>query len=260
MSANGRLTAGELVTVQGSIQLSVKAGAAYLAMEAAATAEGTTIVIPIPAGGYRSYAMQVDMRLHPERYNLNSSSTVPIAAPGYSTHGWGTAVDIVGDQKWAVRNASRFGFSRPFGTRDPNHFQHDGSSTAGGDIIPIEEADMAGAIQALQVRDSTTGAIVACIPGVMWQPLNKGYYDLWVARGWFEENDYTVSPNINVATNEVTYLQSLWAPQPAILPTIDINALAAAIVAALPAGSTAPTVEEIVAGVKTIIPTEFVAK
>ena len=138
MSANGRLTAAELATVEDNDQLAPRAARAYIAWKAAAARAGKSIYIVEPAGAYRSYEVQADMRAHPERYNLNPNSKVKIAAPGYSTHGFGDRVDIGGDLLWALSTCARYGFYREFGANDPNHFRHNGTVLpAELDVAPI---------------------------------------------------------------------------------------------------------------------------
>jgi LysM repeat protein len=139
--ANGRIPASDLTKVQANTTLSKPTAVAWFALKAAAKKElGRTISIAGTAGGggYRSYAMQDAMHnasisgnaALKARWDLNPNSSVPLAAAGGSTHGLGTRVDIVGtvmDQKF-FDLAKRFGFTREFGPRDPNHFMHDGKT------------------------------------------------------------------------------------------------------------------------------------
>jgi len=143
MVSNGYVPADQLVYVQGSIQLSRPTANAYDSMRSTAAKEGRRISIAAPAGGYRSYSMQVDMRARPWLYNLNPASKAGLALPGRSNHGYGTCVDVVGDLSWAISNAARWGFTRPFGAADPNHFLHDGrTATAGGSATPLPTATL----------------------------------------------------------------------------------------------------------------------
>jgi hypothetical protein len=96
---------------------------------------GRNIGIPAPAGAYRSYATQASMHhagskdgtyADRVRWGLNPNSVVAIASAGYSTHGLGKSVDIIGtpmDDKFLAL-AKKYGFTRTFGSRDPNHFGH----------------------------------------------------------------------------------------------------------------------------------------
>lgn len=137
---NGRMPVDRLVAVQGPIMLERATATAYLAMKAAAKREGITVEIPTPAGGYRSWATQIDMHENPEDYNLDPNSVVSLAPVGYSTHGRGDRVDIiVGDaRRWAINNAHHFGFEREFGAADPGHFCFTGTAFAGLDVTPIQ--------------------------------------------------------------------------------------------------------------------------
>lgn len=137
---NGYLSDAALVTVEDDDRLIRATANAFLRMKAAAAATGRPIGIAEPAGAYRSYAVQVDMHRNPTRYNLNPDSTAGLAAPGYSGHGDGNCVDIIGDLKWAVANGPHFGFTRPL-RNDPNHFRHDGITAAGGGTSPLEDKE-----------------------------------------------------------------------------------------------------------------------
>ena len=180
MSANGRLTATELTLVQRgtmNIYLANVAARAWTALKAeydrAHPDESLTIAAPV--GGYRSYSVQADMHVNPSRYGLSAYSTVPIAAAGYSTHGDGMAVDIAGAslagtrKTWLLANAARFGFTRQFGDKDPNHYRHDGVTTAGGGTrITERENDM----QMFHKTLGTGTTWVVAGPGI-WYPIGR---------------------------------------------------------------------------------------
>jgi hypothetical protein len=172
MSENGRLKASELSDVGGML-LEARAAQAFRnwsAATAAATGRGITIIRP--AGAYRSYAVQRDMRLNPGRWNLNPSSSINLAREGSSTHGFGTRVDIGyytgAGWAWALANAHRFGFRREFGAADPNHFMHDGR-TFGPTInptstikpIPLEDEMSAAGEAAIIAQLQNLGATLA---------------------------------------------------------------------------------------------------
>lgn len=143
MSANGRLSAAELVSVDG-VQLSIPTANAYRRMQAAALVAGVKIWIALPIGGYRNWFVQGDMPVHPALYGLNPDSHARIAPQGDSSHGLGDAVDIgsfppadnllkwgVDGQRrreWLLAHAAEFGFWREFNEVDPNHFHHDGKT------------------------------------------------------------------------------------------------------------------------------------
>lgn len=148
MARNGYLAEDGilLVTVEDNDQLIATAAASYLAWKAASIKAGRLIYIVEPAGAYRNAWVQNDMVDNPWRYNLNPNSTIPFSRYGQS-HGWGNRVDIGGDLAWAIANAARFGWTREFGAKDPNHFVHDGrtaiagAGAGGGGFTPIEEEE-----------------------------------------------------------------------------------------------------------------------
>ncbi|WP_213816217.1 D-alanyl-D-alanine carboxypeptidase family protein [Glaciihabitans sp. dw_435] len=138
MSANGKLTIFE-VTKVGGVKVARSAAPALKALIAAAKAEANiTISFVKPDGGYRNYKTQVDMHVHPGAHNLSKASTIGLADAGFSTHGWGTRVDISdftgARAAWVLKNASRFRLTREFGAADPNHFMY-----VGGYVAPVKK-------------------------------------------------------------------------------------------------------------------------
>jgi hypothetical protein len=157
-----------LVTVQGTIRLDSRAAAAWSAMVAAcAKATGVTLRITSPYGGYRSLAQQWEM------WNDRTTSTTgQVAYPGTSVHGSGLCVDISNwglAAEWVRRNARTYGFSRTIPT-EPWHFEHNGTTTAGGGSAHIsepEEDDMARTSQA-HYDDAGKTMRIAFVPGTPW--------------------------------------------------------------------------------------------
>jgi hypothetical protein len=171
MSANGRLTEGELTAV-GGILLSNSTARAWQAMVDAAQAEaGISLTIARPAGGYRSFFVQGDMKRNPGAYGLNPASSVSLAAPGNSTHGFGTRVDIGSFSgaraAWVLANCDRFGFTREFGAADPNHFKHNGVTiggvinTSGTSKAPAVEEEETMKLVFITVVDGKGGSATA---------------------------------------------------------------------------------------------------
>jgi len=166
VSVNGRIADSELTPVYGG-QLANATAAAWLAMVAAASRDGVSLVIAGGtsiggSGAYRNLFVQGDMKKRPWLYGLSSYSTVRIASAGYSTHGFGTSLDIgsfpparslnaygnAGRSRraWVLANAAKFGFTRTFGEADPNHFGHNGtgqflSAAAAINLEPIPEIE-----------------------------------------------------------------------------------------------------------------------
>ncbi len=162
MTANGRLNVStQLVGIEGQY-LSPATAEAYIAMLAAAAKLGHGGSIYSPAGAYRSRAMQQDM--HNNRDNYNIRPGVILAPVGFSTHGQGRAVDVKADSSaaraWFHANASKFGFSRPQPSVDPDHYELGQRVTTVTDPTPspappppIRKAEF----DMLIIKPSTTG-------------------------------------------------------------------------------------------------------
>lgn len=122
--ANGYVPSSALTLVDGRFYLENATAQAYLRAKAAS---GGILGIAAPGGAYRSYQDQYNMKHGIPSYaywNLNPNSSVGLANPGGSSHGWGICIDIVGPgaNNWMLNNGSKYGFSRPFGANDPNHW------------------------------------------------------------------------------------------------------------------------------------------
>lgn len=157
MSKPGELTAAELMPVQGSIQLGNGAGQSFLRVHKAKSA----VTIAGPYGGYRWASLQNAMRAAGEghdaaakrKYGLDTSSVVSIAAHPYGTHEDGTSADLVGfpiTDAWLDWLES-YGWTRPFGPRDPRHFHYDQKldrhrPVASAKVHTVVRGDTAGAI------------------------------------------------------------------------------------------------------------------
>lgn len=135
---NGYVPAALLVQVEG-VLLARDTAAAYNRAKAAAASQGIKVSIALPAGGYRSYAVQADMHVHPGNYNLDPTSTAGLAAAGHSGHGLGNRVDINGGagREWFIEHGHEFGFVQEFGSRDPGHFENPTETwpTASGAVV-----------------------------------------------------------------------------------------------------------------------------
>jgi len=123
--------AAELVEVGPNIvgrmqHLAPQAAASWAAMQAAAAADGITLLL---VSGFRSIDYQA--RLFRKKINTGQSVSEILtvnAAPGFSEHHTGRAVDIAtpgsrplteefedsGAFRWLIENASRFGFSMSY--------------------------------------------------------------------------------------------------------------------------------------------------
>lgn len=152
-SPNGRLTEAELVHVSAVETLDVLTARAYRHLIIGGHAEGVKIALASPGAAYRSLAVQAEMRegslgnvALAKKWGLNPNSSVPLASPGYSSHGTGTRVDLLfNGSSWPsaahLALAAKFGFTREFGSDDPNHFKHDGHTAT----APLTDAQVAAA-------------------------------------------------------------------------------------------------------------------
>jgi len=139
MSKNGHLTADELTAVQGGICLRNDIAIRYRSMVADAKKDGVTVAIVSSyknAGGYRSEAVQLDMRKHPSLYDIT-----PGILPGYpSGHGDGNCADIATGLAWVKEHQADYDVSFPV-AGDPNHARFNTTTTAGSGT-EIEDDDM----------------------------------------------------------------------------------------------------------------------
>lgn len=166
---NGEVPLSALVEVESGMHLEPGTAAAYRRMKSAASRDGVTLAIPRPAGAYRSLFVQGDMHRRPWLYNLDPTSTVSLAKPGYSTHGLGDRVDIVrGDAgDWAIEHALEFGFVREFGAADPRHFRFLHPTWADvDDVIPIESEEDDVMTTTLELVKTPDGTVWWCVDRV----------------------------------------------------------------------------------------------
>ena len=117
----------------GSHQLNPEAASAYKKMVAAAAADGVKWNI---TDSYRPLKIQCNILDVPHfestgKKRKKGTGGTPVAFPGNSNHGWGSAVDLgakYGDKAhtWLTNNASKFGFSNPFKNprTEPWHWEH----------------------------------------------------------------------------------------------------------------------------------------
>jgi nucleoid-associated protein YgaU len=141
MTSNGKIPATDLTTVAVGVQLVHGAANAYRALVAQGAHEHIAIK-PAPGvgSGYRDLAVQEEFydaahgnAAAARAVQLNTSSSINVAAPGFSSHGWGDRIDLLFDGSQNptavdLNLAKRFGFIREFGASDSNHFEHDGKT------------------------------------------------------------------------------------------------------------------------------------
>lgn len=154
-SKNGRLTEKQLVHIAAGEQLATVTARAWRHLIIEGHRQGITITLAGSGIGsaYRSLAVQQDFydAYHGDvvaaaRVHLNPSSRIPVAYPGWSSHGWGTRADMLFNGSASPTSVElnlckRFGWTREFGSADPNHFMHDGRTA----IKPLSKADCVNA-------------------------------------------------------------------------------------------------------------------
>lgn len=128
---NGKLSG--LTPIGNGHQLNAEAAKAYEQMVDAAKKDGITWSI---TDSYRPYEIQNkifdwDYFNKTGKKRKKGTSGTPVAYPGKSNHGWGSAVDLgakYGDpvHTWLTKNAALFGFSNPFKNprTEPWHWEH----------------------------------------------------------------------------------------------------------------------------------------
>lgn len=110
-----------LTSIGGNHKLNPTAAKAYLQMVDAAKKEGITWGI---TDSYRELKIQCNIldwdhfEKTGKKRKIKTSGT-PVAFPGNSNHGWGSAVDLKVDKgdpayEWLLCNSTKFGFSNPF--------------------------------------------------------------------------------------------------------------------------------------------------
>ena len=236
MSANGRLSPAELVSVSGTL-LTPRTAEAFVRMLAACKrATGVALDVVNGGGGYRDLTYQRAMYAARALY-----LPIRIAEPGTSTHGLGTALDLTTTcwtnsvRDWCRANARHYGFAFPPAI-DPRHFLHLGTTTgpAGtGDTTPIpadpvapprpKEHHMAPVIHA------TNGAIVQLFEGK--EPYAFSFPELSIAYAAAKAFNGTQAL-IEVSNEEMTVLiaQNVnRARMVQAIPPVDTDALAAAL-------------------------------
>lgn len=168
---NGRVPSSVLRTVAPGVQLASSAAVAWGALVLVARERyGWTFKPASGVGsGYRDLAMQ---KLYWQAGNgdaaaaskvgLSGSSTAGIAAPGSSSHGYGTAVDAVfnGSDRptpGQLQLAARYGFTLTI-KGDPNHLGHDGVHGIHGVLDPDRVVILASYLNGRDLPGHRTGA------------------------------------------------------------------------------------------------------
>jgi len=185
---NGKLTG--LTSIGNGHQMNAEAAKAYERMVAAAKKDGITWKV---TDSYRPYEIQnkiFDWNYYEKtgKKRKKGTSGTPVAYPGQSNHGWGSAVDLgakYGDpvHKWLTKNAATFGFSNPFRNprTEPWHWEHVSSAKSmksGGDVSepsPNKEISKNTDLSNLTISQSAyQGAAKSNIDMIINKLKNKG--------------------------------------------------------------------------------------
>lgn len=143
MASNGNLPPSSLTKVDGWAYLSPPTAAAWVGfcneMESRGYPRPT---VTAPDGAYRTLAQQHYWKA----YWTGRGKPGNAATPGWSNHGWGTAIDIFNVYRYPrnviVPVAAKYGFTFNVPS-ELWHIQHNGTWPAGGGTTPIEkEEDM----------------------------------------------------------------------------------------------------------------------
>lgn len=125
---NGKIPDSRLVEVKDLGRYEPSAARALKAMKRKARKDG----IILKGGGYRSYEEQEGLQWKEDQLGI------PVAEPGHSNHGWGTAADFdVTDPatfKWLQQNAGGFGWENPEWAQngvEPWHWEYKGGYKGG---------------------------------------------------------------------------------------------------------------------------------
>lgn len=114
MASNGRLDVSQLVRAANGTPaqlLEKNTAAAWARMVADAAKDGITLR-PEADDGVSSCYRNFDNQVHADQIEKQGGPTA--ATPGFSNHGWGTAIDIYmgpGVKAWLDKNAAKYGFS-----------------------------------------------------------------------------------------------------------------------------------------------------
>ena len=116
----GRSTGMVSLTMVGQTPMTFATARAFIAMRAAAAADGVVLSI-VPLSGFRTMAQQQALYA---KYLARNQTAPRVAKPGYSNHQGGIAVDIssASDRNsrafaWLTVNAARFGFDNVEGQK-----------------------------------------------------------------------------------------------------------------------------------------------
>lgn len=156
MSSNGKLDLRDLTKVDGWAYLSPPTAAAWVGfcneMESLGYPRPT---ITAPDGAYRN----IQQQHYWKAYWTGRGKPGNAATPGYSNHGWGTAIDIFNVYRYPrnvlVSVAAKWGFTFNVPS-ELWHMQHNGTWPAGGGSTPIEKEEEMPTYELVKAEGSIT--------------------------------------------------------------------------------------------------------
>lgn len=139
-----------LVAIEKDTLIALPQARAYRRVKVAFQQVGKNLITVDKYSGYRSASLQNAMReastsppgsAARDKYNLSSSSTVPLAAHPNGSHEDGRCIDILingsdDPSPASIALLKKYGWIQQFGARDRNHFRHDGIHA----LIPVTRA------------------------------------------------------------------------------------------------------------------------
>lgn len=174
MSANGYLRPDELTTVQGDMQLRNDFARVFFAMrDDCAEETHQNLTLARPAGAYRPWAMQLDMRVPSRRAYYNITPGIISGLP--SEHGLGTCGDIATCLAWVKANGHKYGVTFPLAKTDPNHARYDGVTIPAGEsgtpitATPENHLPEYGGANVALVMNRTQDNVLAIYDESHWQ-------------------------------------------------------------------------------------------
>lgn len=264
MASNGQLNSKDLRTIIG-VPMLIATANAIERLIAAAAKDGITLTSWAGYGGYRSIALQRLMKTtnNPAAYGMSAKTQKLLSAVGASPHGLGRAIDfkpgtLNRSRTWLVKNAPRFGFSRPMATNDPNHWVHDGKTG----ITPMATATQRVTATAVNKRSlpviSTStdkGAvqkgIVVDMKGYVVAPAPKGSTNtIWYVGKdgfYYWSGAFTTQSTASLSNLVPVVTPPVVTPPATTLTQADIEAIANAVVVKVK--PLIPTVTDIVSAV-----------
>lgn len=159
MATNGNLNVAELVEVQPGKHAQHNCADAFFRLDAYSRAKYGIGLRISDGGDYRSYLEQSTLRT---AWIAGGRQGYPPAIPGFSNHGWGTALDIWNWTHLTDADIAQFGFVRDV-PGEGWHLHYIGPITPRPVTPPIEPEEDEEEVT-LYIKDTETGAVYGLDP------------------------------------------------------------------------------------------------